>query len=173
MKSAQEVARDWNQYYREPANLDLTPVPLLVQTVELVRPGKALDIACGAGRNALYLARLGWQVTAVDSSEAAIAILKENAKGLEVDARVADLERGEFRIEESAYDLICDFYYLQRKLFAPMREGVRPGGIFAGAVRLAGSFAAEAGELRREFEGWKILFYSEAAETASIVARRA
>ena len=49
---------------------------------------------------------------------------------------------------------------------------MRPGGVFAGAIRLTGSFHLEPGELRNEFAGWKILFYSE-QESAQIIARRA
>jgi SAM-dependent methyltransferase len=122
------MPRDWNLYYSDAANLDPSPAPLLVEIADRLPPGRALDLACGAGRNALYLARLGWQVTAVDASSTAIARLREGARGLAVDARVADLERREFAIEPDAWDLICDFHYLQRDLFPDIREGVRPAG---------------------------------------------
>ncbi len=81
-----------------------------------------------------------------------------------VDARIADLERHEYRIEPASFDLICDFYYLQRDLFPEIREGVRPGGMFAGAIHLTGAFALNSGELRETFAGWKILYYSRAPE---------
>ncbi len=182
------VVRDWEVYYSDPANVDLAPAPPLVQVAGLLKPGRALDLACGTGRNALHLARLGWEVTAVDSSSAAIGILRREAAGLAVDARVADLERGAFDIPPESYDLICDFFYLQRDLFPAIREGLRLGGVFAAAIHLRGEGAAggprnpafllEPGELRGHFVGWKILFYSEAPEdsgrrTARILARRA
>jgi SAM-dependent methyltransferase len=176
------MPRDWNAHYSNPANISLEPASLLVQLADLLPPGRALDLACGPGRNAFYLARLGWQVTAVDSSAIAIALLREQAPT--VDARMADLERGDFAIEPGAYDLICDFQYLQRDLFPAIREGVRPGGIFTGAVHLFEeghnpAFSLSPGELRNEFSGWKILYYSEGAEparsrrSARIIARRA
>jgi hypothetical protein len=106
-----------------------------------------------------------------------------------VDARVADLEAGSFAIEPGAFDLICDFFYLQRNLFPQIREGVCPGGTFAGEIHLADSsstgpphnpaFLLRPEELRAEFAGWKILYYSEAREpgqsrsAARIIARRA
>jgi SAM-dependent methyltransferase len=177
------AARDWDRYYAGAADLDWTPAPLLVEIAELLPPGRALDIACGAGRNAIYLSQLGWDVTAVDSSPVAIRLLRERAAGLAIDARVADLEAGEFPLEPAAYDLICDFFYLQRSLFPAIRESVRPGGVFAGAIHLADGkphrFVLRPGELREEFAGWKILFYSESTEpasrrpTARIVARHA
>jgi tellurite methyltransferase len=183
------MPRNWEEHYSDPAKLDFTPSPLLVQVADLLPPGRALDLACGHGRNSLYLASLGWRITAVDSSPAAIRLLSERAHGLEIDARVADLETGDFPIAPDAYDLICDFYYLQRDLFPRIREGVRPGGTFAGAIHLPDpspgaaphnpAFLLQPGELRSEFAGWKILFYSEAREpersrpAARIIARRA
>jgi tellurite methyltransferase len=173
------MPRDWDLHYSDAARLDPFPSPLLVEIADKLTPGRALDLACGAGRNTLYLARLGWQVTAVDASKTAIALLRESAGGLPIDARVADLERREFTIEPHAYDLIGDFHYLQRDLFPDIRKGVRPGGLVVAAIHLDGSFAMQPGELREEFAGWKILYYSEAAEegqgrrSARIVARRA
>ena len=109
--------------------------------------------------------------------------MRERAAGLAIDARVADLEAGEFPFAPAAYDLVCDFFYLQRSLFPAIRESVRPGGVFAGAIHLADGkphrFVVRPGELRDEFAGWKILFYSESTEPGSrrpaarIIARRA
>ncbi|HMC61234.1 MAG TPA: methyltransferase domain-containing protein [Candidatus Solibacter sp.] len=178
------MPRNWDDHYSNAGNLDLEPAPLLVEVAEMLAPGHALDLACGPGRNALYLARLGWQVTAVDSSPAAIGLLTERAGGLAIDAHVADLAQYRFAIAPAAYDLICDFFYLQRDLFSSIRAGVRPGGMFAGAIHLfdenrASAFVMRPGELRGEFHGWKILFYSESGEpehprpAARIIARRA
>ena len=183
------LPRNWDAHYSEPDHVDLTPEPLLVEAADLRRPGRALDLACGPGRNALHLARLGWQVTAVDSSAVAIGLLRRHAAGLPVDCTLADLERGEFSIAPEGYHLICDFFYLQRSLFPQIRAGVGPGGVFAGAIHLFDDapttrprnpdFLMHPGELRAEFDGWKVLFYSEGREpqrsrhTARIIARRA
>jgi hypothetical protein len=112
----------------------------------------------------------------VDISLEAIRSLRHATAYLAVDARVADLEAHEFTIEPDAYDLICDFYYLQRDLFPQIRDGVRPGGAVAVAIHLTGRFALESGELRTLFAGWKILYYSESPNprpTACIIARKA
>jgi tellurite methyltransferase len=179
------MPRNWEEHFARAGNQDFTPVPLLVEVAEMLSPGRALDLACGAGRNALYLAGLGWRVVAVDSSPTAIRILRERAaeKGLAVEAHLADLEAGAFPINPAAYDLICDFFYLQRNLFPQIREGVRPGGVVAAQIHLrdehAHDFVLDPGELRAEFHGWKILYYSEAPRAASrrpsarIIARRA
>ena len=70
------MPRNWDRHYSDPANLEFAPAPLLVQAAELLRPGRALDLACGTGRNALFLASLGWQVTAVDRSAVGIRLLR-------------------------------------------------------------------------------------------------
>jgi SAM-dependent methyltransferase len=155
---------------------------------ELLPAGKALDLACGAGRNALYLAGLGWRVTAVDRSWVALWLLSQRAEfsafpGVRVPLRGgidicrADLEDGKFSIAPDSYDLICDVLYLQSSLFEPIRQGIRPGGVFAGAILLRGAdrdsrFRLAPGELRKQFESWKILYYSE-TDTARILARKA
>ena len=179
------MPRNWDEQYAQAAGLDFTPSPLLVEVAEMVRPGRALDLASGPGRNALYLAGLGWNVVAVDSSGAAIEILRRRAAAAKfpVEAHHADLEAGAFAMEPAAYDLICDFFYLQRNLFPQIREGVRPGGLFAAEIHLRDSgqhrFVLDPGELRAEFSGWKILYYSESARpghsrpTARLMARRA
>jgi SAM-dependent methyltransferase len=184
-----DVPRNWDQHYADPAHVDSTADPLLIQAAELFPPSRALDLASGPGRHALYLARLGWRVTAVDSSAVAIALLRAQAAGLPIHAQRADLERGEFAIAPAAYHLICDFHYLQHSLFPQIREGVHPGGVFAGAIHLFDTapaprprnpdFLLHPGELRGLFDGWKVIFYSEGAEpgrsrrTARIIARRA
>jgi tellurite methyltransferase len=145
-----------------------------------LRPGKALDLACGSGRHAVWLAEREWRVTAVDISASAIATLKERAAA--IDARVADLEKGEYPIEPSVWDLVLIIRYLQRDLFAPAKLGVKSGGVLIASVLLENPaqpearFRAKPGELRRYFEDWEILHFAEGESgqhrVAEIAARR-
>jgi SAM-dependent methyltransferase len=165
-----------------------TPSPLLVEWAAPLEPGRALDLACGMGRNSLWLAQRGWDVTAVDSSQVAIEALGSNTAGPRLSARLADLERHEFLIEPAAWDLIADFFYLQRDLWPSIREGVRPGGLFVATIHLFDhspevrpmnpEFLLRSGELADIFRDWTILHYAEARPdrqtrmAAELVARR-
>jgi len=160
----------WNERYRAGEQVFTEPSPLVTRFSRELKPGCALDLACGAGRNSLYLATEGWRVQAVDGSPLAVEILRERARErkLVIDSAVEDLERGEFEIEPDAYDLICDCYYLQRSLIPKMKSGLRPGGIIVAIVHLADAdqpqgtpTRARSGELRTYFEGWKILHQYE------------
>ncbi len=162
----------WNERYRAGEQLFDTPSPLVTRFVADLAPGVALDLACGPGRNALFLAERGWRVTAVDGSPIAIAKLRRRYG--DFDARVADLERGEFRIEPDSYDLVCCCYYLQRDLFPQMKIGIRTGGMAIVIVLLAGvgtPTRVSPGELRAYFAGWNVLHYRE-QEVAELVAVR-
>jgi tellurite methyltransferase len=151
----------WDQRYRTGQFPDAGPTPLLVETASRLKPGRALDLACGAGRNAAWLAARGWRVTAVDGSQAAIEILRRRAPG--VDARVADLEKHEYVIEPGAWDLIAVCYYLQRDLFEPIQRGLAPGGVAVVIVHLTepghedSRFSVQPGELARYFQDLRIL----------------
>jgi SAM-dependent methyltransferase len=184
---------DWNERYRRGEHIAKEPLPLLTRMVDGLQPGRALDLACGTGRHAIYLAERGWQVTAVDASHVGIGIAKTlaRARNVEVDWRVADLERDEFRIEPETYDLVGVFYYLQRDLFSKIRAAVKPGGLVIAAIHMVDdapdtkpmnpAFLLQPNELRAEFRGWEILRDYEGAPTedghkrrsAEIVARKA
>jgi len=177
--------RGWEERYRSSEDLDSEPTPLLVETASRLKPGAALDLACGAGRNALWLAQHGWRVTAVDGAPAAIEILRRRASE-RVDAQVADLEKNQYRIEPSAWDLIAISYYLQRSLMEPAKEGVKPGGVLVAIVHTTEPGEeptykrAKPGELKSYFADWEILHYYEGASrdpahkrpVAEVVARR-
>ena len=157
----------WNDRYLSGAGEHASDVPaaLVVDAAGPLPPGRALDVACGAGRNALWLAGRGWRVTAVDGAPAAIGILRRRAmeSGFEIETRVADLEQSGYAIEPDSWDLIVFSYYLQRDLFEPARRGVKPGGSIVAIVHITGpdgppcARRLRPGELAGCFQGWEIL----------------
>jgi SAM-dependent methyltransferase len=93
-----------------------------------IAPGKALDIACGKGRNALFLASRGFQVFALDISPVGLeqGRLQAAQRSLSVTWQQADL--GDIPLERAEYDLIVNFNYLQRSLIPQIRSALKPGG---------------------------------------------
>ena len=161
---------EWNQRYRTREDLDDQPAPMLVDALTGVTPGRALDLACGAGRNAVWLAREGWEVVALDGAEEAIRLLHEREPS--IDARVFDLEAGDpLPFEDASFDLVVILYYLHRPLFAEAKRVVKPGGLIVTAARMIGRYAAKPGELVQHFEGFEVLRQQE-GEISELVVRR-
>src|SRR5262249_6595507 len=100
-----------------------------------------------------------------------------------IDARTADLEKGDYAVAAERWDLIVMSLYFQRDLFEPAKQGVVPGGIVAVVALMMepgkenSPFRVQPGELRGFFQGWDILHDREGAAasphvTAEIIARR-
>jgi SAM-dependent methyltransferase len=183
--------REWEERYRagdRTKDAEAAPNSLLVETCSKLPPGSALDLACGAGRNSIWLAEKGWRVTALDGARSAIEMIKRRALelGVAVDARVADLEASGFEIGGSRWDLIAMCFYLQTSLFEPAKRGLRPGGLVLAIVHVVGpreeptAHRLRSGELKRYFSDCEILHYYEGPSrdpehkrpVAEIVARR-
>jgi len=164
----------WNKKFKEKefvlgkeANL------FLRRHVHLLPRGKALDIATGEGRNAVYLARHGFDVDAVDISKIALSKAKILAGENRVKVRflLADLDT--YPIEKGRYDLISDFYFLDRRLIPRIKKGVKKGGRVIFETYLAEprslrtedpsnpAYLLRPNELLRLFKEFRILFYRE------------
>jgi tellurite methyltransferase len=109
---------------------DFGPARLLVDNIQLLPAGRALDVAMGTGGNAVYLAKKGFNVEGVDISSEAVRSALDQAReaGVTLKARVADLE-SDYHIEKSAYNVIICFNYLQRSFITQIKDGLRVGGI--------------------------------------------
>ncbi|WP_428268229.1 class I SAM-dependent methyltransferase [Haliangium sp.] len=108
--STESVRAHWDQMYREGTAFQTAPNQFLVDTVAGTPPGKALVLAMGQGRNALFLAEQGWEVTGLDLSPEAIKQANEAAtrRGLALNAVVADIDVYEFGSDR--WDLVTMFY---------------------------------------------------------------
>jgi SAM-dependent methyltransferase len=166
------------------------PTPFLVELLEKLPRGRALDLAMGLGRNAVYLARHGWTVDGLDRSIKGVKEAKTLASrlGVRINAVVADL--ADYHIRPACYDLICCFYFLDRRLFPRIRQGLKIGGavlyqsVTVDQLALRPDFpkehCLEHNELLNAFKGLRILYYREAivnslgtdAAVASLLAMR-
>jgi len=181
---------EWDAKHRLAVNEAAeVPVGILTELLPLLPAGAALDLACGRGSNALFVAKHGLHVTAVDWSAAALEILENRAQPLKVATRRiqrieevrqpsragidllhADLETIE--LPASRYSLILCIRYLQRSLFPQICRALRPRGMllfetytkaqldFTGGPRDP-AYLLNPGELRRAFPELETVFYRE------------
>ena len=117
----------------------------LIDVLADAAPGRALDLACGSGRHAHWLAEQGWDVTAIDLEPVEIP---------GVHFIRADLEHHQYHVEPDMWDLIVCWLYWQPDLLAEIAHGVREGGIVALAGKTTGRFATSLANYREAFADW-------------------
>lgn len=163
-----------------------TPHPWLVQHIWRVPRGLALEVACGMGRDSIFLASHGFRVHAVDISAVAIQEAQRRARSAGVADRVqfvvADLTR--FAFPRDTYDLVIGFSYWEPLIRGALRDAVRPGGfiiyetfnVFWALTRpdICPDFLVKPGELFAWLRDWEVLAYREVgSEHPSTVGRKA
>ena len=187
-----EDRNKWNQRYAEDSHRKTNPVTLLSDWLPQVPAGKALDVACGAGRNALFLAEAGFQVDAIDISHEGLKQTAHKASelGLAVNCIEHDLE--EPYIFSTDYDLIVVLWYVNLKLIKQLCDCLAPGGFLLCEEHLRSEqdvigpgnpdFRVAPGALRDAVSTLDLLLYEEAVEpipeggqiaSARVVARKA
>jgi len=156
----------WNKKYQNNPIPD-RPVKLVTDNAKLSNGTKALDIACGMGRNSIYLASLGFNVDALDISSVAIDTLKNLDR---IHAKEVDFDI--YRLNENSYNLIVCTFFLKRELFPQIIKALKKDGIliyetfvyhpdneFTPSNR---SFLLEEGELKASFfKDLEILYINE------------
>jgi tellurite methyltransferase len=119
----------WNQRYRDGA-CDFRPADWLLAHSSMLKPAteglRALDLACGAGRNSLHLASLGYAVDAWDISDVALGLLGEElerrrAAGHRLDVHPRQIDLDGVVLPPDTYDLVLDVHFLDRSLFKAPR----------------------------------------------------
>ncbi|WP_340695068.1 class I SAM-dependent methyltransferase [Hydrogenobacter thermophilus] len=124
---AVEDKERWDQRYLRGWETQLHKT--LLEFYHLAKVGKALELACGTGENAIFLAKEGFDVDAIDISCVAIEKARRRAKdeGVNVNFMCADLD--DYALPQNTYNLIINFYYLNRKLSGQIVRALKPGGI--------------------------------------------
>ncbi len=196
MSSTSTGRERWNQKYREAPGSWIEPDEFLVRAFPVfIRPlspvpGNALDLAGGAGRNAIWLAKQGWEVTLIDISDTGIELARQKASPFASHIHFVVDDLTGFTASqtplENAFDVVMGFFYLDRNIFPEIVNAIRPGGLLVyktltleqmslpGGPKDPAQMLAS-GELLRLAEGLKVLHYREQiAEkaTAELVARK-
>ena len=176
-KSESTKARWDERYDRDMYIYGKDPAAFLKQKISGLKKGKALVLAMGEGRNAVYLAQNGFDVTGVDISEVAIEKCNKLAKerNTTVNAVVADLT--DYDMGEAQFDLITNFYYYDPSIFPQVIEALKPGGMFIfeqfsidhlkyrETSRFGPSnpdYLVKPNELLEHFKSLRILYYEDA-----------
>jgi tellurite methyltransferase len=168
----------WDARYRN--NLaGAEPSAILKKYWSLSSCGKALDIACGNGRNSIFLAEKGYFVDAVDISTIAANHLE--GRNSKINVICTDLDT--WAIPQDRYELIVNIRFLDRRLFAMIHNGLRLGGVLIFESFMDGEndkYCLKQNELLRVFQSFRIVYYEEKEtdhrkkfdQTASLVAIR-
>jgi SAM-dependent methyltransferase len=161
-RAGEQSQRDtWNDIFRNGVGFLREPNKLLVETMKGKKPGTALDVAMGQGRNALFLASQGWKVTGVDISDEGIRIAREEAarRKLAVDMVNTNIDTYEFGTNR--WDLVTMIYATANVAWIEkIKPSLKPGGLFvleffANDGTDDGGF--KPGQLAKLFEGFEIL----------------
>jgi tellurite methyltransferase len=190
--SSSNERQRWNRKYGEAPGAWMVPDPFLPWAFSkyilplFPQAASALDLAGGAGRHAIWLAKQGWKVTLIDISETGVEQARQNAGELATDIQfvVDDLTR--FDASQTRFEVVMSFFYLERKIFAELVKAVRPGGLFLykthtleRAKKADGhknpAYLLKPGELLQLATGLRVLHYREQGSekaTAELVAKK-
>lgn len=181
----------WNERYRRGEHSGDVPDAFVAGCAEywdLLSSRVAADLACGAGRHAVYLAEQGFQTSAIDFAEAALETTRQRAKmrGAALETKMLDLEAPDADLGVEAFDLIVAVHFLHRPLFRSIKRAIRPGGLVVYKTftrdQLAlpdgptnPAYVLQANELLREFSDYRVLRYEEkicGEGTAALLAQK-
>jgi len=157
----EDAAREfWNDTFRQDIGFDHAPNRLLATTIDGVRPGTAIDVASGQGRNALLLASRGWRVTAIDISDEGLARTRATAADAHLAVEAVHADADTYDYGSAKWDLATMIYAGDADArIRRIQTGLRPGGLFVAEYFLdVGDGGFKAGQLTKLFaEGYDIL----------------
>lgn len=120
----------WNRYYLDSnSNFNRAPNGFLKQMVEGQRPGVALDYGMGEGRNAIYLATLGWEVWGFDPADAGVALAQKRAKELGLTLHASAVRDSEYDFGKEKFDLILFSWTMPLVPIEKVVDSLKPGGV--------------------------------------------
>lgn len=142
MVSGEKQKAHWDLKYEQGLPSLTEPDPFFVFACEhflgplFPTAGAALDLACGLGRHALWLATRNWGVCGVDLSEVAIRKLSHAALNLDISLDLFVGDASEYKFASARFDLIVIFYHADRNLFPKVISALKPGGLMISKLSL-------------------------------------
>ena len=177
-----EIER-WNRILtsKEPA-FNTRPNAFLMEIAKTRKPGAALDVGMGQGRNSIWLAQRGWTVTGFDPAEKAVALAKETAANLGLDLKTEICRMEDFDFGEGRWDLILLSYVGGREMAEALQRALKPGGVLViegfhrDATRdrtIGGAVVFDTGELPALFRQLRVVRYEEPVTDADFGSAKA
>lgn len=176
-----DAQQKWDARYQQPFAGQPAAAEVVMQNAHLLpASGQALDLACGRGGNALFMAQRGLTVTAQDISPVAIAQLQQTVQQLELNitAEVCDVVNTPPAAEQ--FDVLVVSYYLERSLTARLIDTLKPGGLLfyqtwcqqktAGRGPQNPDYLLADNELLILFAGLKVRAYREEVQLGDMTA---
>lgn len=161
----------WNRILTAPTpRFNTRPNAFLVELIKGIPPGQALDVGMGQGRNALYLAQQGWDVTGFDPADKAVAAAKAEAARLGLKLTTQAVSDEEFDFGKGRWDLVVLSYVGLRHLVPRVYDSLKPGGriVIEGFHRdaaktspISGDVVFDTNELLTLFSRFRILRYED------------
>ena len=172
-KRTQASREAWEKRYKAlDYQPNMKPVPFLVEMIQGLPPGQAICLAAGTGRNAIFLAQSGYQVTAIDISQAALHWCDEMSNKLGVEVKTLEADLLAFDFGNEIWDLATNLYFYEPAIFQGLKQAIRPGGhiLFQTYSKAQknfekgpnnDAFLVHPKELEIEFRDWELLYFEE------------
>ena len=173
--ASSEIER-WNRILTaEKPHFNTKPNAFLVEIASTRKPGTALDVGMGQGRNSIWLAQQGWDVTGFDPADRAVALALENAQKAGVHLKTEVKKMEDFDFGESRWDMIVLSYVGAREMPEVIQRALKPGGVVVVEAfhrdatkgnSIGGPVVFDTGELPALFPRLRVVRYEEPIATA-------
>jgi 2-polyprenyl-3-methyl-5-hydroxy-6-metoxy-1,4-benzoquinol methylase len=166
------IAQRFNKLYAGPANLfSAAPNAFLARTVGGLKPGRALDVAMGQGRNSVFLAKQGWEVTGYDIADTGLEAARGAAESSGVRINAVHASHDGFEFGQEQWDLIVMTYTLadmeNAAFLRRVKDSLKSGGIVVvEQMNAGGTGKGPANALFRSFQDLRVIHYEDVVDTA-------
>jgi len=161
----------WNRYYLDSnSNFNRAPNDFLKQMVEGQRPGVALDYGMGEGRNAIYLASLGWQVWGFDPADAGVALAQKRAKELGLTLHASAVRDSEYDFGKEKFDLILFSWTMPLVPIEKVFDSLKAGGVVV--MECGADFVNGRNNMLHMFDPFQITHYEIVRAKSDFYDRR-
>jgi len=169
---ASAVAERFNKLYSGTSDLfSAAPNAFLARTVTGLKPGRALDVAMGQGRNSIFLAKQGWDVTGYDIADTGLEAARSAAEKAGVRIHAVHATHDDFDFGRDQWDLIVMTYTLadmeNAAFLRRVKDSLKPGGILVlEQMNAGGTGKGPANALFRSFQDLRVIHYEDVVDTA-------